>query len=175
MTETATQWRAAWQMPGGLPQAQDETWTYVLDDPAVTAGEGWWPFYATAAWFTVPQPSGARFSPDIAHYAWYTEYVSVWPDSTEGFATAFCYVVARDGSHTSERTSFQLRLHEETGWEAQLPETCLDLEVLAEKASRLCAALNAATAARDNGEPLPNIFPGIPEPVEEETDADRTD
>ena len=171
MTDTATQWRAAWQMPGGFPQATSDTWAYVLDDAGdVRWGQGWWPFDAPAAWFTTPQPTGIRLSPDIAHYAWSTEYVIVWPE-TEGFATAWCYIVPRAEGAELDRVTFGLRLHEETGWEAQLPEKCADLEVLAEKASRVCAFLNTATAARDSGGPLRTLFNGIRQPVKEDPDA----
>lgn len=166
MTAAATQWRAAWQMPGGLPQSADENWAYVLDDPGtISAGEGWWPFRTTFAWFTEPQPCLVRLSPDIAHYAWNTEYVVVFPDATEGFASAGFYVVGRDG--VTVRVTVALRL-QDGGWEAQLPKTECDAEVMAEKASRICAALNTATRQRDNGEPFTNIFQAKPHTTAEE-------
>lgn len=173
MTTTATQWRAAWQMPGGLPQSAEENWSYTLDDPgSISAGEGGWPFRTTFAWFTEPQPCLVRLSPDIAQYAWQTEYVIVSPDGTEGFSTAGFYVVGRDG--TSVRVSVALRL-QETGWEAQLPDIEGDTEVMAEKASRVCAFLNKAARQRDNGEPFPNTFHGIPQPAKEDSDASHED
>lgn len=149
----STKWRAAWQMPGGLPQAADETWAYLVDDSEVTYGQGWWPFYATKAGHTEPQPSIVRLAPDIAFHAWFTEYVIVGPDD-EGFATGGCNIVGRDNPGVVKRAAFQLRLTA-AGWEPLVPSTqpC-DLEVLAEKIKRVCAALNTANTERDSGIPL---------------------
>jgi len=155
--------RPAWQMPSGLPQATDDRWAYVLDDTGVVYGPGWWPFYADrsspqARWSTeaTPQPCGVRLAPDVAFYAWHTEYLSLYPTDEPGVVDGACHVVPSDTSrHDAERTAFRLRMDGD-GWTAEpigsLPHS---QDVLAEKTRRAIDFLHAAIAERDRGAKQP--------------------
>lgn len=69
-------------------------WAYVLDQPGVVYGSGWYPFrrpvsilephpaapltYHTVATGRTAQ-TGVRISPDVVHYSWRNEYVRLEP------------------------------------------------------------------------------------------------
>lgn len=155
--------RPAWQMPPGLPQADDENWAYVLDDYGVSYGPGWWPFYADrtsplAASSTdpAPRPCGVRLAPDVAFYAWHTEYLSLYPTDTPGVVDGACYVVPNGTArHNAERVAFRLRLTGD-GWVAEaIRAGTAGQDILAEKLHRAIDFLAAAIAEHDRGADRP--------------------
>jgi hypothetical protein len=163
--------RPAWRMPLGLPQATDDSWAYVLDDTGVVYGPGWWPFYTDrsspqARWSTgaTPQPCGVRLAPDVAFYAWHTEYLALYPTDEPGVVDGACHVVPSDTSrHDTERTAFRLRMVGD-GWTAEpigsLPHS---QDILSEKThsargharSTSCAPQSPNATAEPSSQPPP--------------------
>ncbi len=159
----STQPRPAWQMPPGLPQATDNSWAYVLDDTGVVYGPGWWPFHADrssplASWSTdrTPQPCGVRLAPDVAFYAWHTEYLSLYPTDEPGMVEGACYLVPSDTPrHDAEPTAFRLRTVGDD-WQAEpIGSLHHGQDILAEKTRRAIDFLRTAIAERDRGTKRP--------------------
>jgi hypothetical protein len=151
--------RPAWQIPAGLPQAADEHWSYILDDTNIMYGPGWWPFYTDRNWPLTggvneapTQPCGVRLAPDIAFYAWHTEYLLLYPTDEPGVVSGSCHVTPRDTSrHHAERLAFQLRMHGERWLAEPVGSPTHDADVLAEKTRRAVDFLHAAIAERNGG------------------------
>jgi len=149
--------RPAWQMPPGLPQARDDSWAYILDDTEVVYGPGWWPFYADRRWPLAGgstdrtlQPCGVRLAPDVAFYAWHTEYLSLYPTDEPGAVDGGCHVVpSGTPRHDAERVAFRLRMRDD-GWAVEpIGSLQRGQDILAEKVRRAIDFLRAAIAERD--------------------------
>lgn len=151
----------AWQMPPGLPQAADDRWAYVLDDIGVTYGPGWWPFYAdrtpaqaprTAV--RTPKPCGVRLAPDVAFYAWHTEYVALYPTKEPGVVDGACHIVpSGTARHHANRVTFRLR---QAGDEPeQIGSIQRGEHILAGKIRRAVDFPRAGIAERDGGAERP--------------------
>lgn len=71
-----------------------DNWAYVLDEPGIVYGPGWYPFHRTLSRSeqnpTAPllnravpigktEPTGVRISPNAANYSWRNEYVRLVP------------------------------------------------------------------------------------------------
>jgi hypothetical protein len=155
--------RPAWQMPPGLPQATDETWTYILDDSGVTYGPGWWPLHADrtsprSALSTdrTPTPCGVRLAPDVAFYAWHTEYVVLYPTDETGVIAGGCSVVPDDTPrHNAHRVPFQLRLVGDDWVAEQVCPATVGQDILVEKTRRAIDFVRAAITERDAGADRP--------------------
>jgi len=129
----------------------------------VVYGPGWWPFYADRSWplaggaaDRTPQPCGVRLAPDVAFYAWHTEYLSLYPTNEPGVVDDGCYVVPTAAPrHDAERVAFRLRMRDD-GWVAE-PVGSLQrgADILAEKIRRAMDFLRAAIAERDGGATRP--------------------
>jgi len=123
-------------MPPWLPQAIDDSWAYVLDDTGVY-GPGWWPFYANQSWPQAgrsaeasPRPCGVRLAPDVAFYAWHTEYLSLYPSDDSGVVDGACDV--GDGGPAA----FRLRMVGD-GWVAEpISSVQRGQDILADKTPR---------------------------------------
>lgn len=146
--------RPAWQMPPGLPQAADETWTYILNDGGVTYGPGWWPFYAdrtsphaTRSTDRAPQPCGVWLEPDLAFSAWHTEYLLLYPTDETGVVGGSCYVVP-DDTPGPDACLTDFRRRRRLGGRAGRPGHPRPGH-LAEKMRRASDFLRAAIAERD--------------------------
>jgi hypothetical protein len=159
--------RLAWQMPPGLPQADDATWAYVLDDYGVSYGPGWWPFYADrtsplagSSTDRTPRPCGVRLAPDVAFYAWHTEYLLLYPTDQPGVVDGACHVVSSGTPrHDAERITFRLRLLGDS-WVAEpirggTRGSAQGRDILAEKLHRAIGFITAAIATRDRGADRP--------------------
>ena len=155
--------RAAWQLPAGLPQAADEHWTYLLDDTGIVYGPGWWPFYGERRWPSTGGASGTatpsygiRLAPDVAFYAWHTEYLALYPTDEPGIVHGACYITPRDGSrHHAKQVIFQLRMRGDQWTADPIGEQTHDADVLTEKTRRAIEFLQAAIAERDSGATRP--------------------
>jgi hypothetical protein len=145
-------------MPDGLPQATDDTWTYILDDYGVSYGPGWWPFHADRtspllrSVDRTPRPCGVRLAPNVAFYAWRTEYVSLRPTGTTHVVDGACFVVLDTAApHGPQRVHFQLRFVNDE-WRAERVGPGIDgQDILDDKIHRLVGFLRAAITERDAG------------------------
>ncbi len=144
-------------MPPGLPQAADETWTYILNDGGVTYGPGWWPFYAdrtsphgARSTDHAPQPCGVWLEPDLAFSAWHTEYLLLYPTDETGVVDGSCYVVPDDTPRPDAcLTDFRLRLAGDAWLAEPVGPATRGLDILAEKTRRASDFLRTAIAERD--------------------------
>jgi hypothetical protein len=120
-------------------------------------GPGWWPFYTDRNWPLTggvneapTQPCGVRLAPDVAYYAWHTEYLLLYPTDEPGVISGSCHVTPRDTSrHHAERLAFPLRMRGRRWVAEPIGSSTHDANVLAEKTRRAIAFLHAAIAERD--------------------------
>jgi hypothetical protein len=94
-----------------------------------------------------------RLAPDVAFYAWHTEYVSLYPTDETGVIADGCYVVPDDTPrHDAYRVPFQLRLVGDDWVAERVGPAAVGQDILAEKMRRAVDFLRAAIAERNAGD-----------------------